>query len=36
MPQQGYYAYIIGEDGNIRDRVVLCEDDKEAKDPPCS
>jgi hypothetical protein len=28
----GYYAYVIGEDGHITNRVeVICDDDEEAK-----
>ena len=29
---RGYYAYIVGHDGHIQNRVViLCDDDEEAK-----
>jgi hypothetical protein len=29
---QGYYAFVIGEDGHITNRVeVICDDDEEAK-----
>ena len=29
---KGYYAYVIGEDGHITNRVeVICDDDEEAK-----
>ena len=28
----GYYAYIIGDDGHIRNRVeIICDDDEDAK-----
>lgn len=28
----GYYAYVIGDDGHVRDRIeVLCDNDDEAK-----
>ena len=32
MQTRGYYAYIVGHDGHIQNRVVIvCDDDEEAK-----